>query len=61
MTEQGKGEEQKIPSQGYAALKSKGKLGPFAFERRSLGPHDLLIEILYCGVCHSDIHQVNND
>ena len=50
-----------IQSKGYAALKAKDKLGPFKFERRDPGPHDVVIEILYCGICHSDIHQVNND
>ena len=50
-----------IHAHGYAAQKAKGKLAPFAFERSNSGPHDILIEILYCGVCHSDIHQVNND
>jgi uncharacterized zinc-type alcohol dehydrogenase-like protein len=32
-----------------------------AIERRDLGPHDVGIEILYCGICHSDVHKVNND
>jgi uncharacterized zinc-type alcohol dehydrogenase-like protein len=36
-------------------------LGPFDFERREPGPHDVQFEILYCGVCHSDIHQVRNE
>src|SRR5690606_32889180 len=34
---------------------------PFAFSRRTPGAHDVHIEILYCGVCHSDIHQVRNE
>ncbi len=50
-----------IQAHGYAARKAKGKLTPFRFERRSPGPRDVMIEILHCGVCHSDIHQVNND
>ena len=37
------------------------KRQPFTFERRNNGPHDVRIEILYCGVCHSDIHQVRNE
>ena len=36
-------------------------LVPFHFERRSPGPQDVQIEILYCGVCHTDLHQVRND
>jgi uncharacterized zinc-type alcohol dehydrogenase-like protein len=46
---------------GYAAPAARAPLGPFTFERRSPGPKDVLIDILYCGVCHSDIHQVRND
>ncbi|MDQ3393495.1 MAG: NAD(P)-dependent alcohol dehydrogenase [Bacteroidota bacterium] len=47
--------------QGYAAKDKNQALGPFKFERREVGPHDVLIKILYCGVCHSDIHQVRNE
>lgn len=50
-----------IPTQGYAALSPNAMLTPFSFERRELGPEDVLIEILYCGVCHSDIHQVRDE
>ena len=53
--------ESMVHSHGYAALKAKDALAPFAFERRDPGDRDVLIEILYCGVCHTDIHQVNND
>jgi uncharacterized zinc-type alcohol dehydrogenase-like protein len=41
----------------YAALTAKAALTPFSIERREPGPHDVQIEIRYCGVCHSDIHQ----
>jgi uncharacterized zinc-type alcohol dehydrogenase-like protein len=50
-----------IPAKGYAAPKAKIPLGPFNFERRDVGAHDIQIEILYCGVCHSDIHQVRDE
>ena len=50
-----------IPVEGYAAQNATSPLAPFSFERRELGPHDVQIEILYCGVCHSDIHQVRNE
>jgi uncharacterized zinc-type alcohol dehydrogenase-like protein len=50
-----------IPAKGYAAPKAKIPLEPFKFERREVGPHDVQIEILYCGVCHSDIHQVRDE
>lgn len=45
----------------YAALKEKAPLVPFTFERRNLRPQDIKIDILYCGVCHSDVHQVKNE
>lgn len=41
----------------YAAHQPKEKLKPFSFQRRHPGPHDVLIDIHYCGVCHSDVHQ----
>ena len=50
-----------IETRGYAAFDSKNPLRPFRFSRREPGPHDVLIEILYCGVCHSDLHQVRNE
>ena len=45
----------------YAAPAAKSPLAPFAVERREPGEHDVLIDILYCGVCHSDIHQVRDE
>lgn len=50
-----------LPTRGYAAMTAKAPLQPFAFERRSVGPHDVLIKIRYCGICHSDIHQARNE
>ena len=50
-----------LPTRGYATKGPTSPLEPFTFERRELGPHDLLIEILYCGVCHSDIHQARDE
>ena len=46
---------------GYAALAADLPLAPFAFERREPGPQDVRIEILYCGVCHSDLHTARNE
>lgn len=46
---------------GYAAHSATSKLEPFQFERRHLRPNDVEIDILYCGVCHSDLHQARND
>jgi len=49
------------PTRGYATKGPASKLEPFTFERREPGPHDVLIEILYCGICHSDIHQARDE
>ncbi|MRS19887.1 alcohol dehydrogenase catalytic domain-containing protein [Enterobacteriaceae bacterium RIT692] len=46
---------------GYAALSADAPLTPFTFERRALRSNDVAIEILYSGVCHSDLHQARND
>ena len=46
---------------GYAGHSATTPLVPFTFERREPGPHDVQIEILYCGVCHSDLHQARNE
>ncbi len=50
-----------LQTRGYAAREATAQLEPFSFERREPGAHDVLIEILYCGVCHSDIHQARNE
>jgi uncharacterized zinc-type alcohol dehydrogenase-like protein len=46
---------------GYAARSAEAPLAPFRFERRRPGPKDVRIEILYCGVCHSDLHIARNE
>lgn len=46
-----------IETKGYATHNAEGKFVPFDFARRDLGPHDILIDVQYCGICHSDIHQ----
>ena len=45
----------------YAATTATSPLAPFNVERRAVTEHDVQIEILYCGVCHSDLHQAHND
>ena len=50
-----------LPTRGYATKGPTSILEPFSFERREPGPHDVLIEILYCGICHSDIHQARDE
>ncbi|WP_127092206.1 NAD(P)-dependent alcohol dehydrogenase [Aquabacter cavernae] len=46
---------------GYAAGSATSPLAPFDFERRALRPNDVAMEVLYSGVCHSDLHQARND
>jgi uncharacterized zinc-type alcohol dehydrogenase-like protein len=46
---------------GYAAQSATIPLAPFNFQRRDLGNRDVQINILYCGVCHSDLHTVRNE
>lgn len=46
---------------GYAAQNASSPLAPFQFERRVLRANDVEMEILYCGVCHSDLHMARND
>ncbi len=50
-----------VASFGYAAPSARDPLGPFRFERREPGPRDVEIEILYCGVCHSDLHVARDE
>ena len=47
--------------QSWAAQGATSALGPFSIRRREPQPHDIAIEILFCGVCHSDLHQVRNE
>lgn len=46
---------------GYAAHSSDAHMAPYHFERRALRANDVAIEILYSGICHSDLHTVNGD
>jgi len=50
-----------ISVKGYAAQSASSVLAPFSFQRREVGPKDILIDIEYCGICHSDIHQARNE
>jgi uncharacterized zinc-type alcohol dehydrogenase-like protein len=50
-----------IKTQGYAAFSATTPLTPFRFDRRDPGPRDVQIEILFCGVCHSDLHTVRSE
>eukprot|EP00271_Cylindrocystis_brebissonii_P011648 TRINITY_DN29547_c0_g1_i1.p1 TRINITY_DN29547_c0_g1~~TRINITY_DN29547_c0_g1_i1.p1 ORF type:complete len:354 (-),score=72.07 TRINITY_DN29547_c0_g1_i1:418-1479(-) len=50
-----------LNSVGWAAHDSSGKLSPFKFHRREIGPSDVEIDVKFCGICHSDYHQVMNE
>lgn len=50
-----------ITTKAYAAFNQKSPLAPYQFDRREPRPHDVVLDILYCGVCHSDLHQVRDE
>jgi uncharacterized zinc-type alcohol dehydrogenase-like protein len=50
-----------IKAFGFAAHNTSGKISPFEFTRREPRANEILIEIDFCGICHSDIHQVKNE
>ncbi len=50
-----------FPAKAFAANNATSGLGPFTLQRRAPRPQDVQIEILYCGVCHSDLHQVRDE
>jgi alcohol dehydrogenase (NADP+) len=50
-----------IQAKAIAAMDAKTPLQPWNFERRDLKADDVLVKIMYCGVCHSDIHQARNE
>jgi uncharacterized zinc-type alcohol dehydrogenase-like protein len=53
--------DEPLKTSGYAATDANVPLQPFSFERRALRPGDVGIDILYCGVCHTDLHMMRND
>jgi alcohol dehydrogenase (NADP+) len=50
-----------IQVRGYAAQQAKGPLSPYSFERREPRDYDVVIDIQFCGICHTDIHQIRNE
>ncbi len=50
-----------IATQGYAVQNATTAPAPFSYEHRDPGPNDILIDIEFCGICHSDIHQARNE
>ena len=55
------GRDKAYPARAYAAKSASSGLAPASIQRRAPGPQDVQIDILYCGVCHSDLHQVRNE
>ncbi|KAK9949343.1 hypothetical protein M0R45_004872 [Rubus argutus] len=54
-------EGQAVNAYGWAARDSSGILSPFHFTRRITGSNDISIKILYCGICHTDLHFVKDE
>lgn len=50
-----------ITARAYGAASATARLEPLQIKRRAVGPHDVLLDVLYCGICHSDIHQARNE
>ncbi|KAH9315034.1 hypothetical protein KI387_023661 [Taxus chinensis] len=46
---------------GWAARDSSGHLSPYNYTLRNAGPHDVVLRVIYCGICHTDLHQIKND
>jgi len=54
-------ETKAVATKGFATHGPEAKFEPFEFSRREVGPKDVLIDIEYCGICHSDIHQAKGE
>ncbi|CAK9151747.1 unnamed protein product [Ilex paraguariensis] len=53
--------EHPVKAFGWAARDTSGVLSPFNFSRRETGEEDVRFKVLYCGICHSDLHNIRND
>ncbi|CAH2068912.1 unnamed protein product [Thlaspi arvense] len=54
-------EQHPVKAVGWAASDTSGVLAPFKFSRRATGEKDVTFKVLYCGICHSDLHQAKNE
>ncbi|PKI61458.1 hypothetical protein CRG98_018141 [Punica granatum] len=54
-------QEHPVKAFGWAARDSSGHLSPFKFSRRATGEKDVTFKVLYCGICHSDLHSIKNE
>src|SRR5665213_2471696 len=50
-----------LKTKGYFVAKASAPFAPYSFERRDPRPHDVVLDIQYCGICHTDIHQVRDE
>ncbi len=53
--------ENRIPAKGFAVYEEKGQFKPYEFSRHAVGDDEIQIEILYAGICHSDLHHAAQD
>ncbi|KAI9166187.1 hypothetical protein LWI28_027735 [Acer negundo] len=53
--------EHPVKAFGWAATDTSGHLSPFNFSRRETGDEDVRFKVLYCGICHSDLHSIKNE
>nr|ABK26008.1 unknown [Picea sitchensis] len=61
MVNEGESGRFEVEVEGWAAKDESGILSPFNFTRRKTGSHDVTFKVAYCGICHSDLHQIRND
>ncbi|PKI61463.1 hypothetical protein CRG98_018146 [Punica granatum] len=54
-------QEHPVKAFGWAARDSSGHLSPFDFSRRTTGENDVTFKVQYCGICHSDLHNIRNE
>src|SRR5687767_6330204 len=50
-----------VETRAYGAASKTSPVRPLAIKRRAVGPNDVLVDVHYCGICHSDIHQVRDE
>ena len=53
--------EHPVKAFGWAARDESGLLSPFKFSRRATGENDVMFTVLYCGICHTDLHTLKNE
>ncbi|XP_059644243.1 probable mannitol dehydrogenase [Cornus florida] len=61
MTQKSQEEQHPVKTYGWAARDASGFLSPFKFSRRATGEDDLRFKVLYCGICHTDLHFIKNE